>query len=48
MDKRMLLSDIIHFLICFRKSTLPQKRQFDVLIGNSKQFVGEFVGRLAL
>ena len=32
-----LLSDTIYLLICFRKSTPPQNRRLNLLIGNSKQ-----------
>ena len=40
------LSDTMYLLISFRKSTPPQNRQLNILIGNSKRSVDEFVGEL--
>ena len=39
-------SDRKYLLISFRKSTPPQNRQLNILIGNSKQQVVDFVGEL--
>ena len=38
------LSDAMHLLIGFRKSTAPQNRQLNILISNSEQRVDDFVG----
>jgi len=40
------LSDTMYLLISFRMSTPPQNRQLNILIGNSKQYVDDFVGEL--
>ena len=40
------LSDTMHSLISFRKSTPPQNRQLKILINNSKRRVDDLVGEL--
>ena len=42
------LSDKMYLSFSFRKSTPPQNRQLIILIGNSKQQVGNFVGESTL
>ena len=38
------LSRTMYLLISFRKSTPPQNRQLNTSIGDSKQYVDNFVG----
>ena len=42
------LSDAMHISINFSESTLPQNRQLDIFISNSKQQVDDFVWELTL
>ena len=42
----VFLSDIMHRLFSFRKSTLPQNCQLNILISNSKQSVDDFAVEL--
>jgi hypothetical protein len=41
-------SDTMDLSISFRKSKSPQKRRFDISIGDSKQQIDDFVGELTL
>ena len=36
----------MHSFIGFRKSTPPQHRQLNILVGNSRQYVDDFMGVL--
>ena len=45
-DAELILSDTLHVLISFRKSTPTQNRQLDILISDGKHQVDEFVGEL--
>ena len=46
LERAVISSHSMNLLIRFRKSTPPQNRQLNVLIGNSKQQVDDFVGEL--
>ena len=47
-DPTSFLSDSTYSLISFRKSISPRKRQLNISISNSEQYVDDFAGKLPI